>query len=51
MGKPFAEAWAKFSARIYGDAMPGRQLDKRIIVLKQRVCTAAVIAPWNSRVR
>ena len=50
-GKRFAEAWAKFPARIYGNAMPGSERDKWIIVLKQRVCTAAVIAPWNSRVR
>ncbi|MEX0343272.1 MAG: NAD-dependent succinate-semialdehyde dehydrogenase [Rhizobiaceae bacterium] len=60
MGKPFAEAkgeilygasfiewFAEEAKRVYGDVIPGHQVDKRIIVLKQPVGVVTSITPWN----
>lgn len=60
MGKPFSEArgeilygasyvewFGEEAKRVYGDTIPGHQLDKRIIVLKQPVGVVAAITPWN----
>ncbi|MQB07930.1 NAD-dependent succinate-semialdehyde dehydrogenase [Agrobacterium tumefaciens] len=60
MGKPLAEArgeviygasyiewFGEEAKRVYGDTIPGHQVDKRIIVLKQPVGVVAAIAPWN----
>jgi succinate-semialdehyde dehydrogenase / glutarate-semialdehyde dehydrogenase len=60
MGKPFAEArgeilygasyvewFGEEAKRVYGDTIPGHQVDKRIIVIKQPVGVVAAITPWN----
>ena len=60
MGKPLAEAkgeivygtsfiewFAEEGKRVYGEAIPGHQNDKRIIVIKQAVGVVAAITPWN----
>ena len=60
MGKPWAEArgeilygagfiewFAEEAKRIYGDVIPGRQRDKRIVVLKQPIGVVGSITPWN----
>jgi succinate-semialdehyde dehydrogenase/glutarate-semialdehyde dehydrogenase len=59
-GKPLAEAkgevgyaasfiewFAEEAKRIYGDTIPGHQVDKRITVIKQPVGVTAAITPWN----
>ncbi|MBL8259901.1 MAG: NAD-dependent succinate-semialdehyde dehydrogenase [Candidatus Competibacteraceae bacterium] len=59
-GKPLAEArgeigyaasflewFAEEGKRVYGDAIPAQQPDKRILVLKQPVGVCAAITPWN----
>ena len=59
-GKPLAEArgeiayagsfiewFAEEGKRIYGDVIPGHQVDKRILVLRQPVGVVAAITPWN----
>lgn len=60
MGKPLAEAkaeilygaayfewFAEEAKRIYGEVIPGHQVDKRIIVIKQPVGVVGLITPWN----
>ncbi len=60
MGKPLAEAkgeilygagfiewFAEEAKRVYGDVIPGHQVDKRIVVLKQPIGVVASITPWN----
>src|SRR3569833_818680 len=59
-GKPLAEAkgeiayaasfiewFAEEGKRLYGDTIPGRQADKRILVLRQPVDVVAAITPRN----
>jgi len=59
-GKPLAEAkgeiayaasfiewFAEEGKRLYGDVIPGHQVDKRILVLRQPVGVVACITPWN----
>ena len=59
-GKPLAEArgeisyaasflewFAEEGKRVYGDAIPAHQPDKRILVLKEPVGVCAAITPWN----
>ena len=59
-GKPLAESigeiaysasfiqwFAEEAKRVYGDVIPGHQLDRRILVLKQPVGVVASITPWN----
>jgi len=59
-GKPLAEAkgeiayaasfiewFAEEAKRLYGDVIPGHQVDKRILVLRQPVGVVAAITPWN----
>src|SRR5262250_2489703 len=59
-GKPLAEAkgeiayaasfiewFAEEGKRLYGDVIPGHQVDKRILVLRQPVGVVATITPWN----
>jgi len=59
-GKPLAEAkgevtyaasfiewFAEEAKRIYGDTIPGHQVDKRLMVIKQPVGVTAAITPWN----
>ncbi len=60
MGKPIAEArgeiaygasfiqwFAEEARRVYGDTIPGHQVDKRILVLRQPIGVVASITPWN----
>ena len=60
MGKPFAEAkgevlygasyaewFSEEAKRLYGDVIPGHQVDKRIIVVRQPVGVVAGITAWN----
>ena len=60
MGKPFAEArgevlygasfiewFGEEAKRVYGETIPGHQVDKRIVVIKQPVGVVASITPWN----
>jgi succinate-semialdehyde dehydrogenase/glutarate-semialdehyde dehydrogenase len=59
-GKPLAESrgeiayaasfidwFAEEGKRLYGDVIPGHQVDKRILVLRQPVGVVAAITPWN----
>ncbi|HHW78601.1 MAG TPA: NAD-dependent succinate-semialdehyde dehydrogenase [Xanthomonadaceae bacterium] len=59
-GKPLAEArgeiayaagfiewFAEEGKRLYGDAIPAHQPDKRILVFKEPVGVCAAITPWN----
>ena len=59
-GKPLAEArgeiayaasflewFAEEGKRLYGDVIPGHQVDKRILVLRQPIGVVAAITPWN----
>ena len=60
MGKPISEArgevaygagfirwFAEEARRTYGDVIPGHQVDKRILVLKQPIGVVGSITPWN----
>jgi len=59
-GKPLAEArgevaysasflewFAEEAKRAYGDVIPARQSDRRIVVIKQPVGVVGAITPWN----
>lgn len=59
-GKPLAESrgeilyaasyiewFAEEAKRVYGDTIPGHQVDKRIVVIKQPIGVTAAITPWN----
>lgn len=43
----FIEWFAEEAKRVYGDTIPGHQVDARIIVIKQPVGVTAAITPWN----
>lgn len=43
----FIEWFAEEAKRVYGDVIPGHQVDKRILVLRQPVGVVAAITPWN----
>ncbi len=43
----FVEWFAEEAKRVYGDIIPGHQVDKRILVLRQPVGVVAAITPWN----
>ena len=43
----FIEWFAEEGKRVYGDVIPGHQVDKRILVLRQPVGVVAAITPWN----
>ena len=43
----FVEWFAEEAKRVYGDVIPGHQVDKRILVLRQPVGVVAAITPWN----
>ncbi|WP_298147244.1 NAD-dependent succinate-semialdehyde dehydrogenase [uncultured Acinetobacter sp.] len=43
----FVEWFAEEAKRINGETLPGHQLDKRLLVLKQPVGVVAAITPWN----
>ena len=46
-GASFIEFFAEEAKRVYGELIPGHQIDKRIMVLKQPIGVAASITPWN----
>ncbi len=43
----FIEWFAEEAKRVYGDTIPGHQVDKRLLVLKEPVGVVAAITPWN----
>jgi succinate-semialdehyde dehydrogenase / glutarate-semialdehyde dehydrogenase len=43
----FIEWFAEEAKRVYGDVIPGHQVDKRILVLRQPIGVVAAITPWN----
>jgi len=43
----FLEWFGEEAKRLYGDTIPGHQVDKRIVVLKEPVGVVACITPWN----
>ncbi len=43
----FIEWFAEEGKRLYGDAIPAHQPDKRILVFKEPVGVCAAITPWN----
>ncbi len=43
----FIEWFAEEGKRIYGDTIPGHQVDKRLMVIKQPIGVTAAITPWN----
>jgi succinate-semialdehyde dehydrogenase / glutarate-semialdehyde dehydrogenase len=43
----FIEWFAEEGKRVYGDVIPGHQVDKRILILRQPVGVVAAITPWN----
>jgi len=46
-GASYIEWFAEEARRIYGDIIPGHEVDKRIMVLKQAVGVVGIITPWN----
>ena len=46
-GASFIEWFAEEAKRVYGETIPGHQVDKRITVIKQPVGVVASITPWN----
>jgi len=43
----FLEWFGEEAKRVYGDMIPGHQVDKRMMVLKQPIGVTAAITPWN----
>ena len=43
----FLEWFGEEAKRVYGDMIPGHQIDKRLMVLKQPIGVTAAITPWN----
>src|SRR5438477_8438499 len=43
----FLEWFGEEAKRVYRDTIPGHQVDKRIIVIKQPIGVVACITPWN----
>lgn len=46
-GASFIEWFAEEAKRAYGDVIPGHQVDKRIMVIKQPIGVIGAITPWN----
>ena len=46
-GASFIEWFAEEGRRVYGDVLPGHQVDKRLFVIKQPIGVVAAITPWN----
>ena len=46
-GASFVEWFAEEAKRVYGDTIPDRFNDKRIVVIKQPVGVVGAITPWN----
>src|SRR5262249_2772309 len=43
----FLEWFGEEAKRVYGDTIPGHQVDKRILVTKEPIGVVACITPWN----
>jgi len=43
----FVEWFGEEAKRVYGEVIPGHQVDKRILVLRQPIGVVAAITPWN----
>ncbi|UVJ45582.1 NADP-dependent succinate-semialdehyde dehydrogenase [Pseudomonas sp. LS1212] len=43
----FLEWFGEEAKRVYGDMIPGHQVDKRLMVIKQPIGVTAAITPWN----
>ena len=46
-GASYLEWFAEEAKRVYGDTIPAKSSDQRIIVIKQPVGVVAAITPWN----
>ena len=46
-GASFVEWFAEEAKRVYGDIIPDRLTDRRIVVIKQPVGVVCAITPWN----
>ena len=46
-GASFVEWFAEEAKRVYGDIIPDRLSDRRIIIIKQPVGVVGAITPWN----
>ena len=46
-GASFVEWFAEEAKRVYGDIIPDRFTDRRIIVIKQPIGVVGAITPWN----
>ncbi len=46
-GASFIEWFAEEAKRVYGDTIPGQEVNKRIVILKQPVGVVAALTPWN----
>ena len=46
-GASFVEWFAEEAKRVYGDIIPDRLTDRRIVVIKQPVGVVGAITPWN----
>ena len=46
-GASFVEWFAEEAKRVYGDIIPDRFVDRRIVVIKQPIGVVAAITPWN----
>ncbi|WP_372628032.1 NAD-dependent succinate-semialdehyde dehydrogenase [Arsukibacterium sp.] len=46
-GASYLEWFAEEAKRVYGDTIPAKSNDQRIIVIKQPVGVVAAITPWN----
>ena len=46
-GASFVEWFAEEAKRVYGDTIPDRFVDRRIVVIKQPIGVVAAITPWN----
>jgi len=46
-GASFIEWFAEEAKRVYGETIPGHQVDKRITVIKQPIGVVGSITPWN----
>ena len=46
-GASFVEWFAEEAKRVYGDIIPERLTDRRIVILKQPIGVVGAITPWN----
>ncbi|WP_213995690.1 NAD-dependent succinate-semialdehyde dehydrogenase [Arsukibacterium sp.] len=46
-GASYLEWFAEEAKRVYGDTIPAKTADQRIVVIKQPVGVVAAITPWN----